>query len=165
MVLSFYYSIIFLVIQELANALNNRFIEINGTLTSFKPNKINEKNLNSFIAILQEKNPAYYFSDYVVDASDHEFPFKVGDLVYIKLKSLSDGKLTKIKRSERSITKRIYKISDLFLYISKALLINEGALISQVYPRRLRNIKNNLSFFKVTDLIAVPKKIIQKLNL
>ena len=156
-------------LKNLADTLNDRKISIGGRLTRFKPRGINDRNVKKYLKIVKTYDKAFEFSNYVLDSRGYDFgKLAVGNFVYVKLSDISVDVVGRTKKSEKSISSRIFKIEKLFLYVSKDLYVNPGAIVSQAYPKRKKNRRDSSSnsfFFRTKNLIRVPDKVIKKLSL
>ena len=155
------------VLRVLEVSLNNRYLYINGKKTNYKPSTVTYKNLNEYLEVLKKLYPKRNISNFVYRSDFYKFKFNVGDLVYSKLNSITPLNTLKNRGTSRSISKKIFIIKKLFLYVSKNHYLTPAALCAQMYPVRKGNSINknpNLFFFKTYDLIKVPDKIADKKN-
>ena len=140
----------------LENALNGRFIIIDGHMTKFKPKNLNFKNYKQFLKTACDLNPALEYSSYTYRCDGYNFGFETDNLVYIKLNDIQTGKQINDRLSTRSISKKVFKIKKLFLYAAKDMKLTPGAICEQVYPKMRNKISKNKFFFNTSSLVLVP---------
>ena len=155
-------------LQTLANKLNERQISVDGKLIEVKPKTINKGNVNRYMDEVKKLCPALKYGSFVIDSSKYNFDnLKVGDIVKIKRSFLSYDSLSRTKRTEATLSSKLYQIDKLFVYLSKDLYINGGCLVSQFNPIKSTARKEGYPekyFFPIEAIKVLTKPTINKLT-
>ena len=152
----------FKIIKKLCDVLNNRFISINNKETPYKSKNIKYNNFKSWLNYLNYTDYVRQFDVYIYRSDFYNFDgLKIGDYVRVKL-NMSKLSQKPVRRSNQTLTSKIYRIDKLFLYLTKEKTLSPGCLCS-TYTKAKKtksNIPINKTFFNIRSLVVVkpPKK-------
>ena len=154
---------------DLEKTINNRPIYIDGKVSEFKPSTLKKNNLDRYLEKINQADHSKYVSNFYYRSDFYKFKFEIGDLCFVKLNTIVPANILKYRGTNRSISKKIFKVEKLFLYVSKQMVLNPAACCSQIYPKRKKNILgNNIFFFPTNNLVKVPtsmeKDILNNIN-
>ena len=136
------------IMPSMVEAINNKEIIVDGKRTGFTPKSITSKNVGKFVAKLQSKIPAYFFSQYEISPSFVDFKFAVGMYVRPKIITTSSAVLG-VKHSEKTLTDDVFKITELVPFITRAHTVGKGY--------KCINVDNgDIGTFYEDDIAAVP---------
>lgn len=110
---------------------NTKPVMINGSLLPYSPSSITNDNVADYLASIQLKSPAHYFSQFNLDPELVQFKFQIGD--YVKAKTIiTSSALLGNKRSTHQLTPETFVVIFKKPYITRAATLGIAYLCKDV---------------------------------
>ena len=110
------------IMPDMIEQFNKQEITIDGKKTGYRPVDINVRNVDQFVMQLQQKAPAYYYSQYQISPRFVDFKYVVGMYVRPKRISTSSAVLGQ-KHSEKTLEDDLFRIEGLVPFVTRAMTI------------------------------------------
>ena len=110
------------IMPDMVEKFNMQEIVIDGKKTGYRPTDINVSNVDQFVLQLQQKAPAYYYSQYQISPRFVDFKYIIGMYVRPKRISTSSDVLGQ-KHSEKTLEDDLFRIEGLVPFVTRAMTI------------------------------------------